>query len=280
MSSGSFRAWRWDGGAFVSHRSGIPLNDRGFRYGQHLFESIAVRNRGPLLIEEHLDLLASSAKEKGIPFTRKMAAALRKFTVDIILPDGMLRIYITAGEGAPASPVRFPGLYVTWEPAHFPTEEELRKGIALTVLKKSCPDKGWGIKSGNYESHLIALATARATGAVEGVVLDGAGRVISCAMGNLLAWLPQRSGSLLVTPPHDRGARAGALLGWVKSHHDVVERDLCPADLGRAIALAVTNSRLGVMPVAKLDGKKLPGISLPMELAQSYLRAHDLHGTA
>jgi branched-subunit amino acid aminotransferase/4-amino-4-deoxychorismate lyase len=280
MRSGSFRAWHWDGGAFVPHRAGIPLNDRGFRYGQHLFESIAVRNRGPLLIEEHLDLLASSAKEKGIPLTRKMAAALRKFTVDIILPDGMLRIYLTAGEGAPVSPVRFPGLYVTWEPAHFPTEEELRKGIALTVLKKPCPDKGWGIKSGNYESHLIALATARATGAVEGVVLDGAGRVISCAMGNLLAWLPQRSGSLLVTPPHDRGARAGALLGWVKSHHDVVERDLRSADLGRAIALAVTNSRLGVMPVARLDEKKLPGISLPMELAQSYLRAHDLHGTA
>jgi len=280
MNSANFRAWRWDGAEIVPHRAGVPLNDRGFRYGQHLFESIAVRKGAALLAREHLELLATSAKQKGIPFTRNLATMLRKFVNGITVSDGMLRIYLTAGEGAPASPVRTPGLYLSWEQAHFPTWDELQKGMELTILKKPFSGDGWGIKCGNYEAHLTAMASARATGAGEGIVLDAVGRVISCTMGNLLAWLPGRSGTTLVTPPQDRGSRAGALLDWVKRHQDVVERDLRPADLQRAAALAVTNSRLGVMPVARLERKKLPAPHFALELSQNYLRAHGLLGNA
>ena len=280
MSSARFRSWRWDGNDIVPHRAGVPLSDRGFRYGQHLFESIAVRNGAALLASEHLKLLTNSAEEKGIPVSRKMTSALRKFAAGVTVPDGMLRIYLTAGEGAPESPVLTPGLYLTWEPAHFPTGGELKKGIDLTVLKKPFSGEGWGIKSGNYEAHLTALASARAAGAGEGVVLDTKGRVLSCSMGNLLVWLPGRSGITLVTPPQERGPRQGAVLGWVRRHQEVVERDLRSADLQRAAALAVTNSSLGVMPVARLNGEKLPGTSLAVDLSQSYLRVHGLLGNA
>jgi branched-subunit amino acid aminotransferase/4-amino-4-deoxychorismate lyase len=66
------------------------------------------------------------------------------------------------------------------------------------------------------------------------------------------------------------------VLDWVKRSQDVVERDLRAADLLRAVSLAVTNSRLGVMSVARIDRKKLPSPHLALELSQNYLRAHGL----
>jgi branched-subunit amino acid aminotransferase/4-amino-4-deoxychorismate lyase len=130
------------------------------------------------------------------------------------------------------------------------------------------------VKSGNYLPHLEALRAARSFGADEGIVLDDKGRVISCAMGNLLVWLPSRREPLLCTP--SRGARSGAVLGWVRQHAVVKDRLLKLPDLRRAAALAVTNSRLGVMPVATLAGKTLADPTPARSLAFSYLRSHGL----
>ena len=280
MSPAPFRAWRAEGGRVIAHRGGIPLDDRGFRYGQHLFESLAVRGGAVLLAEEHLESMKAAAGRKGISFSRSLEISLRRFLRTVNLPEGMLRIYLTAGAGAPATPVLRPGCYLTWEATRFPSEADIARGYKLVTLKRLPAATSWGEKSGNYEGHLDALATARKAGADEGVVLDEKGRVVSCAMGNLLVWLPSRSEPLLYTPPSALGARSGTLLGWVRHHVKVKERILTVADLRRATAIAVTNSRLGVMPVASLDAKQLPDRFPSLSLALDYLRFHGLHGAA
>lgn len=284
MSPAAFRAWRWDGAKITPHRRGIPPDDRGFRYGQHLFESLAVRRGVVLLAQEHLKSLGAAAVRKGIPFSRTLSAALRSFLKSghplINHSDGMLRIYLTAGSGAPGAPVTQPGCYMTWEATRFPSEADIAGGYRLLTLKGLAVPRGWAEKGGNYEAHLAALVQARTAGADEGVVLDANGRVISCAMGNLLVWLPSRSGPLLFTPPSALGARSGAVLEWVRRQVKVEERRLGAADLRRSVALAVTNSRLGVMPVASLDGKRLPDRFPSLALALDYRRSHGLHGAA
>ena len=275
-SDSGFLAWCWDGRSLVSHASGLPLSDRGFRYGQHLFESVAVREGKALLALEHLALLDDAARRNGFPFSGALSAALKRFVASVSLVDGMLRIYLTAGEGAPGAPIRHAGCYLTWEPTHFPTATELAQGFRLTVLQRPFLGDHWGEKSGNYAEHLKAIAEARANGADEGIVLDAKGYAISCAMGNLLVWRRTRKGIVLCTPPLARGARSGALLGWVKRNHGVLERDLRPADLGKAVAMAVTNSRLGIMPVSSLDGVILQDPSLSLALSHTYLENHGL----
>jgi branched-subunit amino acid aminotransferase/4-amino-4-deoxychorismate lyase len=280
-SGSAFLAWSWDGRSIIPHAEGIPLTDRGFRYGQHLFESIAVRNGEALLALEHLDLLAAATKRNGFALARPLYSALRRFVRSILLSDGMLRIYLTAGEGAPGAPIRHAGCYLTWEPAHFPTEAEVAKGFRLTVLKSPFLGTQWGEKSGNYAEHLTALTSARADSADEGIILDAKGHAISCAMSNLLVWIPissrgNRNQSVLCTPPIARGARSGAVLGWVKKNTLVMELDLRRGHLKKAVAMAVTNSRLGVMPVSSLDGVILQDLPLSLELSHSYLEHHGL----
>jgi len=271
-----FQSWHWNGYSILPHTGGVPLNDRGFRYGQHLFESIAIRNNKALLAREHLALLTDAAKRNGFPLGRTLASALRRFIESVSLPDGMLRIYLTAGEGAPAAPLRSARCYLTWETAHFPTEVQLEKGFRLTVLTKPFLGDTWGEKSGNYAAHLKALADARANGADEGIVFDAKGYALSCAMGNLLVWMRTKQGIVLCTPPVSRGARSGSVLGWVKKRVPVMERDLRPADLRRALAMAITNSRLGVMPIASLNGISLRDPALSRTLSHSYLEYHGL----
>lgn len=279
MKRAALRSWRWDGRSIVPHRGGVPLSDRGFRYGQHLFESIAVRNGRALLLREHLALLERAAREgmQAIPFGRSLAGTLRDFAKKTPLPDGMLRIYLTAGPGAPGSPVVDPGCYLTWEAIAFPSEREIGQGIPV-VLLEGCVGERWGDKSGNYASHVEALMAARSLGAVEGVVTDDGGRLVSCAMGNLLLWLPgKRKGEVVLhTPGASSGARSGAVLEWVRGHCDVKGSPLSISDLRRATAIAVANSRLGVMPVSCCDGHPLPDAAPSRTLAMEYLQSHGL----
>lgn len=279
MKRTALRSWRWDGRSIVSHRGGVPLSDRGFRYGQHLFESIAVRKGHALLMREHLALLERAACEgvQAIPFGRSLAAALLGFPKKVTLSDGMLRIYLTAGPGAPGSPIVDPGCYLTWEAIAFPTEREILQGIPL-VLLEGCVGERWGEKSGNYASHVEALMAARSLGAVEGIVTDDSGRIVSCTMGNLLLWLPGKLKGefVLHTPDASSGARHGAVLEWVRGHCDVKESPLKISDLRRASAIAVTNSRLGVMPVSRCDGHPLPDAAPSRTLAMEYLQSHGL----
>ena len=278
MRRAAFRTWRLEGSCVVPHRVGVALSDRGFRYGEHFFESLAVRDGKVLLLGEHLTNLSEAASASGWPFPKAIRTVLRSFCASARLPDGMIRIYLTAGDGAPGAPVTKPECYLSWEGTRFPSEQDLSKGIGLVVLKQPITGDvwrtGWGVKSGNYLPHLEVLRAARAAGADEGIVLDDKRRVVSCSMGNLLVWLPSRRGPLLRTP--SRGARSGAVLGWVRQHTAVSDRLLGLSDLRRAVALAVTNSRLGVMPVASLDGKPVADPSPATELAFAYLRFHGL----
>ena len=279
----SWKAWHWEGGGIRSFSGNLPLADRGFRYGQHVFESIAIRKGKVLLAAEHLALLAASASCRGLPWPRSLAAALRHFLETVSPGDGMLRLYLTAGPGAPAAPVRKPGCYLTWEATRFPSLTDLDRGYRLTLLEKPFSGEGWGIKSGNYGPHLEAYAAVHAAGADEGIVLDGRKRLLSCAMSNLLLWMPaSRSGKppVLCTPRRGAEVRPGAVLEWCHRYTPVVERNFRASDLTCATALAVTNSRLGVMPVIALDGRKLSDPSLARTLAHEYLRFHGLFRSA
>ena len=169
-------AWRWEGARISPHHGGVPLDDRGFRYGQHLFESVAVRDGSILLGREHLGLLAEAAARNGFPFPRALATALRSFFKVQKLADGMLRIYLTAGPGTPGSAILKPGCFLTWEATRFPTQAELAKGYGLLALKEPVAGIGWGEKSGNYAEHLTALSVARAAGADDRPGSVGGGR--------------------------------------------------------------------------------------------------------
>ena len=90
-------------GQFVPEAQAVvPVNDRGFMYGDGLFETMRVVNGRPFRLAQHLERMARGADFLKIkcPFTPK---ELQNFAGQLIeqnqMPDAILRVTLTRGPG-------------------------------------------------------------------------------------------------------------------------------------------------------------------------------------
>ena len=54
----------WTGAEFQS-ANGVPVTDRGFRYGMSVFESFPIRDGTGIFLEKHLAKLRGSVRSHG-----------------------------------------------------------------------------------------------------------------------------------------------------------------------------------------------------------------------
>lgn len=257
--SGS-HAWTLSGGSFRPGAE-IPLTDRGFRYGMSVFETIAVR-RGVLLFwDAHIRRLRAACAAAGFPADLPDAC-----DAILPLPDGMLRIYVTAGDGSPVQPAEGCRTYALFDAMTMPSEEDCRRGYAVTQSRAPVAAVLGGWKTGCYWPRIQALSVARQEGFDEVLVADGQGALVSAAMANVFV---VREG-ILRTPAPGCGARDGVVRDWVRSRAAAEESLLTFDDLDAAEEIFLTNSRIGVMPVASLDGRPLASRTRANALAELY----------
>ena len=255
-----FRAWTLVGEAF-REGAAIPVTDRGFRYGMSVFETLAVRRGRILFLHEHLAALKIACAAAG--FRTGQTEALSALEG---LSDGMLRIYVTAGDGTTAGPTGESRTFAFFEPGEFPRPAEVSRGARTAISRvPSVPVLG-GWKTGNYWAHLQAFAEARENGFDEALVLNIEGAVISASMANVFFVF----GEMLRTPAVSVGARRGVLRAWIKQMTHVEECLLLLDELKEADECFLTSSRLGVMPVAEIEGRRLPSRNRGEALAALY----------
>lgn len=239
----------------------VSVSDRGFRYGMSVFETIAVRDGRYLLATEHLERLSQACAAAGFfqPTIKALPSAQS-------LPDGMLRIYVTAGEGAPTAPAEEGRVYALFDAATFPAEAEMAKGFQLSISRAPLSLELGGWKTGNYWPRVQALGEARKAGCDEALVFNMQGGLIGAAMANVFLVQDGR----VVTPALSMGARDGAVRHWLKTRIPVEEALLTLEDVEAAGECFLTNSRLGVMPVTAIEGRMLPSRKTGESLAALY----------
>jgi len=215
----------------------LPLTDRGVRYGMSVFETIGVREGKPLLLPEHVALLAAGG-----------VALLGVNTPEIVPPalpahaTGTLRLYLTAGDGTPTAPVTEPRIFALFEP-HDPSsipEEQ----TALLHPEPVLPF-AHGRKTANYWMNCAAQASAQSGGRDHALLADHDGNLLSAALGNLFLVLDGE----LCTPSLTLAVRAGVIRSRIMQGQKVREIKFPAARLAEATELFLTNSRLGVMPL-------------------------------
>jgi branched-chain amino acid aminotransferase len=79
----------------------IPISDRGFRYGDGVFETIAVQGGVPYQFEVHIERLTKGLAALKIAFdAQTLAAQAKQLLRANDVKEGLLRIQVTRGSGS------------------------------------------------------------------------------------------------------------------------------------------------------------------------------------
>lgn len=232
----------------------LSLKDRGLAYGDGLFETIAVRNGQPLLLDRHLSRLAQGCSRLAI-YVDPEQIHNELLAYANALGEGVLKLIVTRGDGlrgyAPDPKAHARRILQGNPAAAYPAlhgEQGVRLFPCTTRLSRQ-PLLA-GLKHLNRLEQVIARAEWQDTEHAEGLMLDQAGRVIEGVFSNLFL---VRNG-VLVTADLKRCGVAGVmraeLLFQAKSLGIPTQiTDIPLEQLQWADEVFVCNSVYGIWPV-------------------------------
>jgi branched-chain amino acid aminotransferase len=240
----------------------ISVFDRGFLYGDSVYETL--RTAGGRIVElcAHLDRLRRSADGIAfeLPFTdAQITAALRETVAAAANPDSRIRLVVTRGTGPIALDTReveSPVLVIMVSPIVVPTAQEVERGISAVIVGREGSIRP-GLKTGNYLGNILALRHAHELGAEDAIMCNERGEVAEGATSNLFMVV---DGSVH-TPSLATGLLAGITRGVVMELLEqrlgipTCERTIMADELNVADELFLTSSVRGVMPVTTLGGR-------------------------
>jgi branched-chain amino acid aminotransferase len=244
----------------------VSVFDRGFLFGDSVYETIALIDRRLLFLSEHLERLERSAGRIYLtpPTRAQVEKAIRETVAAADEKDARIRVMVTRGAGSidldPAT-AGAPQLIVIVQPLGAPTAEMLETGVAVALVnatRTAASGVAPTVKSGNYLGSVLAIAEARRRwpGVNEAILCAGNGSVAEGATSNVFV---VRSGTL-ETPAIDVGILDGVTRGKVLelargAGIEVREVSfLAPQSLRDADEVFLTSAVRGILPVTTVDG--------------------------
>lgn len=253
----------------------IPWNDRGFLFGDGLFETVLLRAGQMPLLPYHLERLLDSAGALSIPCdlgsvaTGALAVA---GAVDDADAEYALRITLSRG----AAPGRGYAPPAAAAPTLLVVAVDYRRPVgplsAVTASLRINPASPLARhKTLSALEKVVARAEAAQAGADEALLLNTAGRVVEGAASNLFVQMRGR----WVTPPLGDGCLPGVMRRRVMALTGAEERPLRPEDLFASDGVWLSNALMGLLPLAALDGQALPdGGFVPVSLDDLFAEVH------
>lgn len=245
-------------------RSGTPVltaDNRGFRYGDGVFETMLVRDGRIRLGAFHFERLLSGLRY--LQFTPSAAfteAGLAGQVEELCRQNGhtLARVRLTAfrGDGGLGDGVEAAPSYIiqSWE------VEVMQEEVTLDVFeggRKAC-DPLSNLKSANYLVYVLATLYAGKQGLSDCLVLNSRDRVADSTIANVF----YIKNGQLYTPPLSEGCVAGVMrrylletlpgAGWAVAEKETTVRDLETAD-----EIFLTNAIRGIRPVRSFRGMVL-----------------------
>ena len=238
----------------------VPVLDRGFIFGDGVYELIPVYSRAPFRMDEHLARLERSLAAVRIanPYARdKWRTVILELVAQQPWEDQGVYLQVTRGvakrDHAFPSDVE-PTVFAMSNPLVNPPKEVVDKGAAAV----SAPDNRWlrcDIKSISLIGNVLLRQLSADAGAVETILFrDGilteasASNVFVAKNGLLLS--PPKSNLILPGITYDVVVEIAQQLGLPLEFRDIRESEVRAAD-----ELWVTSSSKEILAVVELDGK-------------------------
>jgi len=287
-----------DGHITPTAEARVPVLDRGFLYGDSIYEVFRTYSGVPLFYQEHWKRLENSARliqmhitQSDEEMTEQIRRTVKATSAGDVSKDVYVRYVITRGEGPvdlypnPELQTRYV-IIVNAVPVWSPEFYKIGMKAAVPTVRRNPTDAlDPNIKGGNYLNNVIAITQARELGADESIILNRDGYVTEASNSNVFFVLDGE----LVTP----GGAAGNLRGITKkaardaceAHGLAVnERDVHAEDLDRTTECFVTSATREVMPIISLrldDGRVVEyppgGGEITRNVARYYRQFMDAH---
>ncbi len=258
----------------ISPTASISVFDRGFLYGDSVYEVVRTFQGTPFGLIEHLQRLRRSADYLYLTLPWPDAYIIQEVERTLVAAgpgEYYIRIVVTRGAdsriGLLPEPESKPRLLIVLQPIaphpQLPTHGlkvtiPQRQRVALKALNPAA-------KTGNYLNNILALLEVQASGADDAVLLNPEGALTEATTSNL--WLVRRG--VVETPTKESGILHGitrefllAILAEQGIPHQ--ERELFPVDLVTADEAFLSSSVRLLMPIAQVDDHPLPACPGPV----------------
>jgi branched-chain amino acid aminotransferase len=268
----------------------ISILDRGFLYGDSVYEVFRTYDGIPLFCHEHFDRMDNSARLIAMKISQsrdEMLDEIRRTAAAANVPKGhdvYVRWHVTRGTGAldlvPAADLKSTFVIILkevpkWKPEFY------SRGMTLAVthvrrnpVEALSPD----IKSGNYLNNILGVAEAVEIGADDCLMLNPDGIVTEASNSNVLFVIDGK----IVTPNVESGVLRGitkaAIAKFSGTNGFTLEERAVPAsELAKVTECFVTSATREVMPVVRIrlengEWRELPpgGGEMTRRVAKAY----------
>lgn len=243
-------------GKIVSqHENFINPDNRGFRYGDGLFETMVVLKEKIRLGDFHFERLFSGMqKMKFIQpklFTRSyLENEIFTLCKKNKLSNARIRLAIFRGDGGLYDPIDMHPHFViqaTSVPQHIFSLNENGLIIDMYPHARKQRDDFSNIKSANFLPYVMAALHAKENRLNDCLVLNEAGCIADSTIANIFLLKENR----LYTPPLDDGCVAGVMRRFLIENssaigYDVFEKSLQITDVDKADEVFLTNATYGL----------------------------------
>jgi branched-chain amino acid aminotransferase len=247
----------------------VPVTDRGFLYGDGLFETIHAYGRAPFRLNEHLDRMASGFRAmdfKPAPsaamLTRWIVAAIEKARH----PEANIRLTVTRGTGPRGPSVKGsyrPTVVIMLTRFHRRPEEHYTRGVSAIVagFRRQESSVVANLKTTAYIEQIFARREADAASADEALLLNNAGLLCEGSASNISL---VKDGTLCVPDPKLAGALPGTAQRVALELAEELRIPVCrtalgPWDLRECDEAFLSGSLRELTPLVSIDGHPVGG---------------------
>ena len=259
----------------------ISVFDRGFLYGDGVFETLRIYNGKPFLFDRHIGRLSHGLGSLFIGDKYSFSEYL-EHTRELIernnVTEGVLRIQATRGPGKRGysttgnyDPTVLISLHVA---PNVDLNNVLPVKLATSTQILSDHDPFSTLKTTNKLANIVALREAEKIGMDDALLTNHKGNITE-ASGSNVFWTKDNT---LFTPPVSSGCLSGITRGMILElaialKLPTVQQDITPTQLGDAESVFLTNSIREIQPVIQVDDKPIAISPLIAVLHAAYREA-------
>lgn len=250
--------FNYNGQLYEDRHPVLSPENRSFKFGDGIFETIKLRNEEFLFKSDHFERLFEGLKTLGFKYseliTPEYFEAQIKQLVKINGHENLARIRLTVfrKDSDLINPDTSDPDFViqSWPSPQQSLINDFNVNL-LTGIFKSC-DKLSNLKTNNFLPYIMAMILAKETACNECIILNNHGRICDASRGNVFTI----TDDIIYTPPLSEGCIAGVmrrnLLTLFKNEGlEVIEKPLHTEDVLAAHEMFITNVITGIQPVSK-----------------------------